>query len=153
VASSELAPNVKRISNVLRYTMEAVRKVSNERWRKVIRGAVDWADFPFDQYPTACAVLMDECTLLRRKNRGMLTLEFMMKMPANVDESQDEMLDLMRSDAVRVWEVLAACDQVDPDEPGMPLTFMVDASSDSSIEVSDASLKIQGIVATVAVEM
>ena len=147
-----LEPPARRISDVARVAQQALREVSNGRYRRVVRGAVNWANFPFDRYDWAAAVLVDHASLLRRWNKAAITLEMMTRMPENVDEIDDDLTDLMRNDALLVWERLAS-NQTSPREPGLPLVMKVDASNDMAMEVSDASLKIQGVVATVWVEV
>jgi hypothetical protein len=118
----------------------------------VSRQPINWSEFPFDQHPKAVAIIVDESTFLRRDNSATISLEFMEKMPDEYRAVDDASMDLMYEDAVQVFESVADCDNRDPDDSGLPLVYKLDRQSESAIEVSDTSLKVQGLVATASVQ-
>lgn len=146
-----------RLSNVATKVVDLIKEVSNNRYNKVVRGHLNWSDFPFDRYPWGAAVIVDQATLLRRRNTATLTIELMTQLAMSVDEVNDDLMDKMRSDAVVVWSKLndltrIGTTQLDPTDDGLPVLYRVDNTSDAVMEMSDVSEKIQGISATVTIE-
>jgi exonuclease III len=124
---------------------------SNGREYKVIRGAVNWATWPFDIHPLGMAILVDESSLLRNdfNNEMALTLEMMEKQRTKLDEIDEGSMDAMYADAIHLLEPFVTAQERDPDDPAVPLVVGVDQKRDSAIEVSDATLQVQGVIVTV----
>lgn len=154
VDKGSLEFGARRVSQVITYAVSQMRLIGAGRYAVVMRGAVDWPNFPFDQYPRAAAVIADECSLLRRQIPLRLTLEIMTKMRVGADRPDDDVLDQMRSDTVKLFIALAnSTNTRDPIDPHLPLLLMVDNTQDTSLEVSDALYGIQGLVTTVPLKI
>ena len=113
---------------------------------RVHRGAVNWAQYPFDQYPHGVAVMLDDISLVRRDGfrEGTVGIEIAQKLPdhsdvANID---DDLLDEIRDDVetvVAAWEVALS-------SVGDQAVFIVKRNVSNISEFSDSNRQIQGLV-------
>lgn len=144
---SEYQTTRKRV--VMRAVVKLARQVAARRY-KVIRGAINWAAYDFTQ--PGIAVFADEATFLRNDgdNRAVITLEFMTRLPDNVNEIDDDLMDDLHDHAAWVFSELE--DMRDPNDASVPIISRLDKTTDSAQEVSDSAYKTQGLIATAAVE-
>lgn len=118
----------------------------------VKRGSVNWASFPFTDYPFAVCVLADEVTAFMTpgQSRGTLTLEMMVQVPHEVNQSDDAVLDDLFEDAFVAFAQLSEARE--PDDESFPVITMLDQGSARAMEVSDTSMRVQGLVVSVTVQ-
>jgi len=112
------------------------------------RGAIVWAEFPWDQCgkDRAISIQVDEGSLLRNDTQMLpcaVTMEMAAPMPdpAEIAEIDSDLEDEMIEDARWILSTILAR----TDDGGDPVVFKVDRDA-PFVEFHDASLKVQGLV-------
>lgn len=135
-----------------------IRGAEREIKYKVVRGAVNWAAWDFTNHPLGISVHCDDASFLRGEgeDEATLTLEMMQRLPDDVNEIQDDVLDDLVDDAAEIFDALEDAKIEEEDfadsEDMNPAVIKMDRTRDSATEVSDVSRHVQGIIATVFVE-
>lgn len=117
----------------------------------VRRGPIDWATFDFTKNPFAMSLSLAETTFMTPDgvNRGIVSIECFARMPELKDkptEFSDATLDEMLADIE-----FAIRRSLQTKIKGDNVLFLADGQS-LAIEVSDAELKVQGVVVDIEVK-
>lgn len=110
------------------------------------RGPINWAEFPFDRYPRAISILVDEQSFISNNGiqRAQMSIEVAGAMPSPKDnpEVDDGLLDEFFEDVSIVLLNLREAKQGKGQDP-----VVFDVSSDATAtEFHDSTLKVQGIM-------
>jgi hypothetical protein len=125
--------------------VDLCRKVRSGAYH-VKRGAIDWAEFPFDQIPRAIAVITDEENLLEKQmgNDASISLElFAKRQEGDAKELSDALQEELRKDAKEVVLQLLT----EQDRSGDSVIFHIPPATARLVHVHDDGLKVQGIYA------
>lgn len=134
-------------ARLLRFTKNEWVSIRNGAYTKVIRGAVNWASFPFEKFPRAVSIHVDNSTLVPNTtgmNSATISFEIMSKMPKDPENIDDSLLDEFYEDALQI--VRKICQE--GHSSGNPLIFRRDQQN-SAIEARDAGLGVQGLICSV----
>ncbi|PHR91970.1 MAG: hypothetical protein COA69_09400 [Robiginitomaculum sp.] len=136
-------------SPVTKTLMTFAEGMRGGRW-KVYRRAVDWSKFSFTNHPYAMAVMLDNTSLFRNE-KGMhtatLTLEMFTRLPVEAEGIDDKVLDSIHEDALQLLNMLKTA----VDDNGDSIVLKMGTTGNAA-EVYDASLSVQGIVASVNID-
>ena len=118
----------------------------------VKRGYINWSSFPFEKYPRAIAILVDEENLFRDHTGfadARISLEIFTSIPDSDEDPQidDGVLDELIDDARWIMESL----EQSRNKQGDPIVFKMKRNTSSVVESHDATLMVQGIVAIIQV--
>lgn len=110
---------------------------------KVMRGAVNWGIFPFDQFPYAVAIMQDKGDFASMFNKPFDNGDFTFEIFAQTtDTLNDDTQDKLLSDAKAVIRGLSRHKDAQGD------ASMLRAASLQWVEVFDSARGVQGIVVT-----
>lgn len=138
-------------SDIFRTIKETVKELRGGKYF-VIRGALDWANFPFNRWDYACAILMDETTIRKECNEMTLTLEMGTAMDPPPEENQlpeinDDKLDHLIEDASSV--VLELVQKIN--NSGDNEALGVKENKINAVEFYDATKRVQGIIVPIPI--
>lgn len=112
----------------------------------VKRGPINWAEFPFEKYPRAIAILVDDQTFISSTGiqKASMSIEVAGSMPSPKDnpEVDDGLLDEFFEDVSLVLLSLREAKQGRGEDP---VVFDVTADA-TATEFHDSTLKVQGIM-------
>ncbi len=140
-------------ARLLEFLKSAWKSQRNNAYKKVVRGVVNWASFPFEKFDRAVSIHVDRSNFLEvdcGQNRATVSFEIMGKVP-KMDEDgniDDGLLDEFYADAKRVVEL----SQLEGNSSGDPLVLNVQRDKNIALEVRDADLGVQGLVCSVVYE-
>lgn len=121
----------------------------------VTRRPVNWAIFDFVTHPFGVSILFDEMAFLRPSNPTIISIEMYTRMPdepgVGEPEIRDDIMEELVVDVTTVLESLEA--ERNPKDSAIPLINKLDRTKDKIIQTSDVELKVQGIIASVFVEI
>lgn len=112
----------------------------------VHRGAVDWTNYPFDEFPRALCVLIDDTTLFQPDggfDNMNLSIEVACRMPESPIGPDDNLFEDIRSELQRIILVLLSA----ADSEGDALVVKADQSA-RLVEFHDTQLQVQGVAVT-----
>jgi hypothetical protein len=119
----------------------------------VYRGAVDWANFDFSKHGFVATITAAESGLFRDDRIGLpvtVGMELLKGLDSTPDGGSDpELADRLFKDA---QQILSAWSQA-VDTDGNSFVTRMDRRSAQSVEVMDASVKVQGLFVTCPVEV
>jgi hypothetical protein len=112
----------------------------------VKRGPIDWAAFPFSDYPRAIAIMIDSATFVKMsgQNEAQVALEMFLAVPESSARPQidDGLMDELIADAESiVLELMRAKDSAD-----FPVVFRLSQETASFVEAHDMDMGVQGII-------
>lgn len=115
----------------------------------VHRGPVNWARFDFPTHPYAVAIMLDDVSLFRNEKGHLtatLTLEVFTRLSEKQDGLNDDIMDDLQEDVVKAFTLL----KIAVDDNGNAVVFRL--FNGTAVEVYDASLSVQGMIASVVID-
>lgn len=140
--------------NVLNLAKQLWLSIRSNSYKFVHRGPVNWATFPFEQYPRAVAILCDEADIFATSEQAgttnmLMAFEIFAKLPEDISkELDDHLLDEFFLDTQKVLrDMISAKDPSDT-----PIVMRIPKNGARAVETHDANLGVQGLIVNIRLD-
>lgn len=143
--------------HVTRVAKELWKQQRQTAYRKVKRGPINWALFPFDKFDRAVAILVDESDLFSNPLTGVKTMTMTFEIFAKIreveetDDMDDGLLDEFYDD---VRDVVVGMEKATYSDGKTPVILdrKKGAGQSLAVEAHDTDLGVQGLIASVRLD-